>query len=392
MSSDRSLLSRRLGLLLALAILLPACGKKGDPLPAPRTIPRTIDDLTVRQRGFEVVLEMSYPKTTVAGLPYSGLDEVVLFSMERPVPSLPVTAAPSAPSAPSEPSEPSAPSAPAPLAVPAAPDPREFAGAAQPLVRISGAELASAISGDRITLRFRLPEPIPQPAPLRYFAVRAHAAGGETSDFSNRVSLRALDPLDAPLEFALAGRKDGVVLTWQAPAGTAGASGGSSAIAYRVYRRSAALTGYGEPIAKLNDPGARTALDSSAVYGQRYVYAVAAVAAQAPLVEGALSAEREILFEDRFAPAIPGGLTALPGEGSVRLVWAAVAEPDVAGYLVERADPGSDFHRITEASTADLEITDRGLGSGFTFRYRVAAVDRSGNLGEFSSPVAARVP
>jgi hypothetical protein len=69
-----------------------------------------------------------------------------------------------------------------------------------------------------------------------------------------------------------------------------------------------------------------------------------------------------------------------------------VPEPDVAGYLVERADPGSDFHRVNADPVAETELTDRGLGSGFTFRYRVAAIDRSGNRGDFSAEVEARVP
>ena len=36
--------------------------------------------------------------------------------------------------------------------------------------------------------------------------------------------------------------------------------------------------------------------------------------------------------------------------------------------------------------------TRPGLGSGLAFRYRVAAIDRAGNLGEPSEPVSTRVP
>ena len=42
---------------------------------------------------------------------------------------------------------------------------------------------------------------------------------------------------------------------------------------------------------------------------------------------------------------------------------------------------------------AGLEFTStRGLGSGFAFRFRVAAIDRSGNLGAPGEPVETRVP
>ena len=80
----------------------------------------------------------------------------------------------------------------------------------------------------------------------------------------------------------------------------------------------------------------------------------------------------------------------MPGE--VKLLWEAVGESDVAGYVVERADPGSGFHRVNPEPVNALELSDRGLGSGFTFRYRVAAIDRAGNLGDFSGAVEVRVP
>lgn len=357
MYSDPSLPRRSAALAVAALLVAAGCGKKGDPLPAPRTIPQAITDLTVRQRGFEVVLEMTHPKSTVAGLPFDGLDEVVLYALERPAAAAPL---------------------------PSPPDRREFAAAAQPLLHFGGAELASAISGDRITVRFRLAEPVPATVPLRFFAVRAHASGGETSDLSNLVSLLARPPLEAPANLALVSRKEGVELRWSAPP--------AGVVGFHIYRRAADRTGYGAPLASLDAATSSSVLDGSAVYGQRYVYAVVAVATREPLVEGALSAERELLFEDRFAPVPPKVLTALPGEGFVRLVWEAVTEPDVAGYFVERADPGADFHRVTEKPTAELELTDRGLGSGFLFRYRIAAIDRSGNIGDSSAAIEARVP
>ena len=71
--------------LVATLLPLAACGKKGDPMPAPRTIPQAATDLKVRQRGLEVVAEFGYPKATVAGLPLQGLDQVTLYALERPV-------------------------------------------------------------------------------------------------------------------------------------------------------------------------------------------------------------------------------------------------------------------------------------------------------------------
>ncbi len=369
---------RRLALLavLTLALLpLAACGKKGDPMPAPRTIPQAANDLKVRQRGLEVVAEFGYPKATVAGLPLAGLDQVTLYALDRPLSS--AVAAPAAGAAPAT-------AAPPTLVMP---DPREFAVAAKPFLALSGAELASAISGDRITVRFRLAEPLPADQPARIFSVRTHAAGGELSDWSNLAGLLPRAPAAPPRDFSAVAAKAGVELSWSPAAPAAG----TPIAGYNVYRRDAARTSYGDPVATL-DATATSTTDTGATYGRRYIYALTAIGSRTPLAESALSSEVEIDYQDRFAPAPPPELSALGSVGEVRLVWPASPESDVAGYVIERADPDADFHRVNSEPVAALEFTDRGLSSGFTFRYRVSAIDRSGNLGSPGEPVATRVP
>ena len=125
-------------------------------------LPQAATDLKVRQRGLEVVVEFAYPKATVAGLPLPGLDQVTLYALDRPVAA--TVAATPAPAA-ATPGATAAGSAPAPLTL-VMPDPREFAVAAKPFLALSGAELASAISGDRVTVRFRLTEPLPADQPV----------------------------------------------------------------------------------------------------------------------------------------------------------------------------------------------------------------------------------
>lgn len=378
MSSSRPvcLATRTLGALLLGALTLPvlACGKKGDPMPAPRTIPQAATDLKVRQRGLEVVAEFAYPKATVAGLPLPGIDEVTLFALDRPLASAVAAAPAGAPAG-----------APPPPTVLVLPDAREFAASAKPFLALSGAELASSISGDRITVRFRLPEPLAADLPARIFSVRTHALGGELSDWSNLAGLLPRQPPSPPADFVAVATRSGIELSWAAaPAGTTIAG-------YNVYRRDAARTSYGAPIATVDATVAGT-VDSGPTYGRRYIYALTAIGTREPLAESALSVEREIDYQDRFAPLPPAELSALGSVGEVRLVWQASPDPDVAGYIIERADPDADFHRVNTEPVAALEFTDRGLSSGYTFQFRVAAIDKSGNLGLPSAPVATRVP
>jgi fibronectin type 3 domain-containing protein len=109
---------------------------------------------------------------------------------------------------------------------------------------------------------------------------------------------------------------------------------------------------------------------------------VAAVASETPLVLSPLSAESEVDYQDRFPPPPPPGLVALPQGTEVRLRWNASSAEDTAGYIVFRQDPGGEFHRVNTEPVTVLEYVDSGLAPGNTYRYRVAAVDRSGNEGQ----------
>ena len=92
MSSDRKTShSRRrtralLALLVAPALILAACGKKGDPEPPLRTSPQTTTKLSVAQRGGDLLLELPYPTTTSAGQALVGIERVEVYATTVPVP------------------------------------------------------------------------------------------------------------------------------------------------------------------------------------------------------------------------------------------------------------------------------------------------------------------
>jgi len=341
---------------LALVALLAACGKKGDPIPPPRAIPATTTDLTVRQRADRVRFELAYPRSTIAGLPLSGLESVTLYELEVP-----------------------APAAGTPLAV----APEQMA-AARPLVEISGPTLGGAVAGDRIRFDTGLPDPLPEPPRARVYAVRTKSVKGERSALSNTVALVPRAAPTGPDGLEAKPLKNGILVSWEAVEGTIAG--------YAVLRRPSSQEGWwGEPVALL-DPTTTSWLDADARYGQRWVYTVLVQLSRTPPIESAPRAEREVDYRDTFAPEPPPTLRALALPGEVRLVWEASPDPDVTGYQVERATYTGEFELVARVPGGRLEHVDEGLESGATMRYRVRAEDGAGNVSEPGRTVEARVP
>jgi|CXWL01.1.fsa_nt_gi hypothetical protein len=386
------------------ALSLAACGKRGNPLPPIRLIPANTTDLTLLQRGNELTLDFAYPTATVAGTALPPLQSIEVFEVRQPVvlgKPLPTLT------------------------------PRDFTGLAQSILTLRGPELANATSGDRLSVRIQMAGPLPsvptapptaptatpptptpaatpetaaaataaEPAPspaetastpagpkieLCTYAVKLTPEGGEPSAFSNLARLIPRQPPAPPAGVAVAATADGIELTWQA------ASPADAIQSYLVYRRPAVSRGWGKPI---GSPAATATAyeDKTATYGQRYIYALSAAAQKDPLIESALSAEREISYEDRFAPPTPTGLVALGESGQARLRWEPSAATDVKGYLLYRRDPGGDWRAINEEAIPGVEFRDVGLVSGLTYEYRLLAVDQVGNQGAPCEPVSVLV-
>jgi len=377
----RPRIGRELGAaaLAAACLLATGCGKKGNPLPPLRIIPNAATDLKVAQRGNQVVLRFGYPQTTTGGAKLPGLSAVEVSAMTRQVPGageLPIVEA------------------------------REFNAAARQVAKLSGAELQSAIEGGQVVVRLPLPEapaaattPAPTPSPaatpgatpaatatasprtMWVYAVRTTAEGGETSAWSNLARLLPAPAPAAPTDLTVEPRARGIAISWKANA--------PSIAGFAVYRRAAESRSYGEPLAT-PPADAREHLDETARYGERYIYTVTALGAQEPRVESAFGEEREVGYEDRFAPAPPQDLVALPQQGGVNLVWQASPDTDAVGYIVYRQDPGADFRKLTAEPIADLKYVDSGLTADLLFRYRVTAIDAAGNEGPPAPVVEAR--
>jgi predicted small lipoprotein YifL len=334
---------------------LASCGRQGPPLPPLKVIPAAASDLTVRQRGWELLLELAYPSTTTSGNALPGLDAVAIWEVAAPLSD----------------------AGPSPEI-----DRQSFSQTARSRLEVTGGELSSAIFGDRIRLRLPLPDPLPEPLPIHTLGVRTLASDGEWSDLSNLVVAVPQRPPSAPGALSVTPEAAGVEVTWEPPEG-------EEVQGFHLYRRRAEEAIFGPPIGTAAAEETHF-VDPSARYGQRYVYTVTSVAAEEPVVESSPADELELLYEDRFPPPPPTGLIALVEARQVRLLWKASEAPDVAGYQVYRKVNGGDLDRLSDEAVASLEFADTGPLPGTTYIYRVSAVDRRGQEGRLSQPARIR--
>jgi predicted small lipoprotein YifL len=367
--------------LLILAALFSAlgCGKQGPPLPPLRAVPAPVKDLTVVQQGPRLLLSFTYPTVTPAGTALAGISAVEIWSVARV----------------------------APAGKPAAIDAREFGNVAKPVQKVEGADLTSATSGSRIDIALTLPPTLLSPAPATpaaatppaatatpapagpqpqagYFAVRTFGKNGDRSELSNIVSLVPTAPPASPARVTVTARGDGVLVEWTPVEGTV--------TGYNVYRRGAQERANAKPV---HTSGAqeKSWLDSTARFGQSYIYGVTALSQTQPPIESAIASEHEVRYVDRFAPPPPTELVALAETGRVRLVWRPSEAEDVAGYIVyRRAVDGGKFERVTPKPVEAAEYVDTAVAGGRTYTYRVTAVDQAGNESGPGNEVRATAP
>ena len=249
-------------------------------------------------------------------------------------------------------------------------------------LKLKGAEVGAATLGDRIVIALPLPEPLPEKAELHYFAVKAFGPHGDESDLSKQVVIQTRTPPPPPATTTVTPRGDGVEVVWTEPAGPLGPPlGPNTLVGYDVYRRDSQVKGFGPPLHPAA-PGDRAFIDTTARFGQSYIYAVTSVATRAPLIESAIKTEVEIKYADRFPPPVPREPVALVEAGRVRLVWRASDAPDLAGYRVYRLDlrqVKGEYQLLTEKPIAEVQYTDPNVRPGANYVYRITALDQAGN-------------
>ena len=129
-------------------------------------------------------------------------------------------------------------------------------------------------------------------------------------------------------------------------------------------------------------------LDATAQWDRTYEYAVQALRDQAA---SEVSPPVPITPKDVFPPAVPTGLTAISGVGTIEVGWERNTEADLRGYRLYRAPENGDFQRLGDL----LEIpaySDKQIETGKRYRYAVTSMDQAGNESARSAVVEALAP
>jgi hypothetical protein len=207
--------------------------------------------------------------------------------------------------------------------------------------------------------------------------VRTQGPSGRWSAWSNQVRMKVVTPLPT-VQIQAASAPTGAKLTWPAAPGAS----------YRVFRRGP--TDLKPALAATVAVPEYT--DRQARFGSTYEYAV-----QSFVTSGDSEAQSEpsepvsITPVDTFPPAVPSGVSAVPGPATIDLSWTPASEPDLRGYYVYRSEDSQPFARLGDVLERPA-YSDRAVASGHRYRYEISTVDQRGNESAHSAAVEAALP
>lgn len=348
--------------LLGILIFIPACGKRGAPVP-PRERVAQIVEIEGFQRGSQVILSWQMPARNAAKSSTLNISRADIYRLAEPA------------NAPLQISE------------------EEFANrstliAAMP---ISDPDFALKTLTYRDQLQFA-----GQAARLRY-AIRFVNASGQKAGFSNNLIIEPTSKIAVnPTDLTAAATQDAVKLKWTPPTANVDSTTPVSLLGYYVYRSNSQT----EPAKQLNKaPITSTNFDDEFFeFGREYFYFVRAVSigTQAEPVESSESNIVKFRPVDTFPPTAPTAITVAASPTTISIFFAVNPEKDIAGYKIYRTTDETQDKAKWQLITPELLKTntfqDTRVESGKKYFYYITAVDNFKNTSESSEVVSETAP
>ena len=383
-------LPQKLITLAGLCLILAGCAQTGPPLPPSLELPKPPTDLHATRKGSKVIVSWTEPTQTTDRQTVRYLGPTLICrsaESEMTACTNQVAIIP-------------------PLAITSSKLPKK-SPAAPAVIQTYTDTLSSISQSDN-------PE-----AEISY-AVEVLNRNARGAGLSNRARVPAIMTLPAPNDLSATLQEDGVDLNWTSAAEPLPKPGVQ--YRYRIYRKtemsadeSAAGTkpGDGKSANKKDKnkntivaevpvgPSGRAHFLDAIEWEKTYEYWITAVTvitkqdAQVQ-VEGDDSERVQVIAHDTFPPSVPEGLQAVySGEGQkpfIDLIWAPVANADLAGYNIYRSEAGSTLAKVNSELVKTPSYRDTAVSSGKTYTYVVSAVDARGNESQRSAETTESVP
>lgn len=419
---------KRLLLCLCAALLIAACGKKGNPLPPLQRIPAAPGDITVRRMADQVYVRFTVPAVNIDGAGPADVAGVELYAITLDQPTAfdeldPIDLRRAATLVAATPVRRPLPGLPAQAeGMPAIPLPPPGPGVDQGAVVVLREDLTSETRaaaelpdgrrpGQAVEHQVEVPRPLSAPPPgaglqRHYFAV-AVSARGRYGPHSAVVPAPLGGTSGPPSAPRVTVTETSMTLRWAPPADARGVAAPPASdllpsrslvpapppTTYDVYEvmgheSADAPLVVPEPIT----PEPVTALEytqAGITLGRERCFYVRAVDIVDGLhVRGPASPVECASFADTFPPSAPSELVAVAVPGGINLLWEPSAAQDVAGYLVLRGDAAdATLTPLTTAPVTTLSYRDEAVQAGVRYVYAVVAVDGAGNRSAESNRV-----
>jgi hypothetical protein len=420
-------------LCLCALLVLPACGKKGNPLPPLVRVPAAPAGFAVTRIEDHVYVRMTAPTTNIDGVSPADVARVELYAITlaepprniaeidpedlRAASTLIATEQVRRPLPPPPAVKEGMPPIPLPP-----PGPGVDQGAQIILREALTPEMRTPVSLPEARTRetadvvLDVPRALVAPPPgtglQRYYFAVAASARGRYSPLTAFVPAPLGPTSGPPSAPQITVNETSMTLRWTPPVDARGLElatepdwlparpvvPGPAATTYDIYEvtRNASPDGPDamptpltpEPIAATEFTRGDIALGAERCFYVRAVDIIDGVHVRGPASPVACAS-----FADTFAPTPPRELVAVGVPGGINLIWEPSEAADVAGYLVLRAEAGSaTLTPLMTTPMATPSYRDETAKAGVRYVYAVVAVDKAGNRSAESNRVEETAP